>query len=428
MCLLMWLYNLLLIVASPVWLVLLIWRMAVRGKGRRGLRERLGGWPAAKHGERWIWVHAVSVGEVMAAQPVLHALKALMPEHRLLLSVLTDGGYATASALVGKSIDRVAYLPYDLFWLTDRAVRALRPECLVVMETELWPNLFDSCRRHGVPVLIANARLSDRSFPVYRRWIRLLRPIWRCVTQILAQSPTDAERFRAIGASPEQVTCAGNTKFDQAPVAEDCTPLEMRTRLGLCPDGPLVVIGSTRAEAEENLVAEALSLLRADHPDLVVVWAPRHLERTDCVCQALRRYGFDPRRRTAGLPDAPDRTLVLDTYGELAASYVAADVAVIGGSFVPLGGQNLLQPLAVGVPVVHGPYMHNFRDVTELAHRAEVAFPASNTAELVDQLRILLDAPDLRATLRTRAIELVRANAGAAQRVAEAAVAAIGAR
>ncbi len=424
----MWLYNLLLVVASPVWMVLLVWRMAVKAKGRRGVHERLGGWPESAPNERWIWVHAVSVGEVMAAQPVLNALHTRLPEHRLLLSVLTDGGYETATPLVGKSIDRVAYLPYDLRGLTDRVVRRLKPDCLVVMETELWPNLYDSCRRQGVPVLIANARLSDRSYPVYRRWRLLLRPIWRCVTQILAQSQADAERFVSIGAHPRQVSCAGNTKFDQTPGAATHTPAEMRTLLGVCLDGPLVVVGSTRAEAEEQVVAEALSLVRADHPDLVVVWAPRHLERTDAVCHALHKYGFDPRRRTEPTPVEPDRTLVLDTYGELAGCYVAADVAVIGGSFVPLGGQNLLQPLAVGVPVVHGPYMHNFRDVTELAHRAEVAFPATDAADLAEELRILLGDSDLRAVLRQRAVQLVSANAGAASRVAQAAAEAISAR
>lgn len=413
-------YNLFLILTSPLWLMYLLWRIVVRGKSREGWAQRLGGLPVSPQGRRVIWVHAVSVGEVMAALPLLQAIRERFPQYYLLLTTLTPTGNATARQQLGKLVDAVGYLPIDLPFAIGRALRRVRPDALIIMETELWPNLLMTAYRRGVRTLIANGRLSDRSLPTYRRFRWFFTQVLRCIDAICVQSEEDARRFCSIGAPPDRVHVAGNTKFDQAAVgAQDVDASALRQDLGL-PDGaPVLVIGSSRAPEEEAVIATAYRRLRERFPHLCIVWAPRHVERADAIVELLQQEGFRPWRRTQGTPDTPQEQIVLDTFGELGKVYAVCDVAIIGGSFVPLGGQNLLQPLAHGKPVVHGPCMNNFRDVAALAKEAGVAWVAQDAGELVQRVTDLLENEPLREEVARRAQALVREQQGASLRISD---------
>lgn len=411
-------YNLFLILTSPLWLMYLLWRIVVRGKSREGWGQRLGGLPVSPQGRRVIWVHAVSVGEVMAALPLLQAIRERFPQYYLLLTTLTPTGNATARQQLGKLADAVGYLPIDLPFAIGRALRRIRPDALIIMETELWPNLLMTAYRRGVRTLIANGRLSDRSLPTYRRFRWFFTQVLRCVDAICVQSDEDARRFCSIGAPPDRVHVAGNTKFDQAAVgAQDVDASVLRQDLGLPEGAPVLVIGSSRAPEEEAIIATAYRRLRERFPNLCIVWAPRHVERADAIVELLQQEGFRPWRRTQGTPDTPQEQIVLDTFGELGKVYAVCDVAIIGGSFVPLGGQNLLQPLAHGKPVVHGPYMNNFRDVAALAKEAGVAWVAQDAGELVQRVADLLENEPLREEVARRAQALVREQQGASLRI-----------
>lgn len=414
------LYNLFLVIASPLLLVYLIWRIAVRGKSRHGWSHRLGRLPISPHGRKVIWVHAVSVGEVIAAIPLLQALREAFPQYHLLLTTLTPTGNATARQQVGKLVDAVGYLPID-FPITVRwALERVRPEALIIMETELWPNLLITAYRRGVRTVIANGRLSDRSLPTYRRFRWFFRGVLRYVDAICTQSEEEARRFCLIGAPPNRVHITGNTKFDQAAVgAQEVDVDALRQDLALPPGAPVLVIGSTRAPEEERFIAGAYRQLREEFPSLCIVWAPRHVERAEAVAEVLRQEGFHPWFRTHGTPDVLQEQIVLDTFGELGKVYAVGDVAIIGGSFVPFGGQNLLQPLAHGKPVIHGPYMQNFRDVAGMARQAGVAWTASNIGELVEYASRLLRDAHLREAVARRARMLIAEQQGASQRTVE---------
>jgi 3-deoxy-D-manno-octulosonic-acid transferase len=411
-------YNIVLILTSPLWLIYLLWRIVVRGKSREGWGQRLGGLPVSPQGRRVIWVHAVSVGEVMAALPLLQAIRERLPHYHLLLTTLTPTGNATARQQLGKLVDAVGYLPIDLPFAVGRALRRVRPDALIVMETELWPNLLTMAYRRGVRTLIANGRISDRSLPTYRRFRWFFARVLRCLDAICVQSEEDARRFCAIGAPPDRVHVVGNTKFDQAAVgAQDIQADALRRDLGLPEDAPVLVIGSSRAPEEELIIATAYRNLREDFPNLCIVWAPRHVERAEAIVELLQQQGFRPWRRTQGTPDTAQQQIVLDTFGELGKVYAVCDVAIIGGSFVPLGGQNLLQPLAHGKPVVHGPYMNNFRDVAALAKEAGVAWVAQDAEELARRVAELLENEPLREAVARRAQALVREQQGASLRI-----------
>ncbi len=414
------LYNLCLVLMSPLLLGYLVWRIVVKGKSREGWSHRLGRLPASPQGRRVIWVHAVSVGEFIAAVPLLQALREAFPNHHLLLTTLTPTGNATARQQMGKLVDAVGYLPIDFPFAVRRAIRRVRPEALILMETELWPNLLMIAHHQGVKIFIANGRLSDRSLPNYRRFGPFFRRVLRCVDAICTQSEEDAKRFCAIGAPPDRVHVAGNTKFDQAAVgAQDVDAEALRKDLGLPPGAPVLVIGSSRAPEEEQLIATAYRKLREHFPNLCIVWAPRHVERAEAVAEVLQQNGFCPWLRTQGTPPEPREQIVLDTFGELGRVYAVGDVAIIGGSFVPLGGQNLLQPLAHGKPVIHGPYMQNFRDVAEMARQAGVAWTARDESELVEQVARILQDVRLREEIARRAQQLISAQQGASQRTVE---------
>jgi 3-deoxy-D-manno-octulosonic-acid transferase len=409
-----------LVVGAPWWL----FRIAATQKYREGLRERLGlirPELIRQCRERpTIWVHAVSVGEVLAVSRLVFELDRAVPRHRLLISTTTRTGQELARERFGA--ERVFYCPLDLPWAVRAYLNAIKPRLLVLAETEFWPNLLSGCYRCGIPVAVVNARVSDRSWPRYRRLRRLWRPFLSRLSRVLAQSQTDAERLKAIGCLPQRVTVAGNLKFDVRIAEEaDATRLLKAHAGGL----RLVVAGST-LEGEEPALLEAWPRLLEADPQLAMVLAPRHPERFGAVIALLDKSGVAWVRRSewrAQLqgtipPLSPGTIVLLDTIGELASVYSVASVAFVGGSLIPAGGHNPLEPAQFGVPIVMGPHYANFRAITEdlLVHQAlRIAAREELAAVLIE----LLQDRSAAEAMGSRARQVFSSQAGATGRCVE---------
>jgi 3-deoxy-D-manno-octulosonic-acid transferase len=393
------LYTVLLRVALP-FLVLRLWWRGRREPGyRESIPERFGIYRGERPGQL-IWLHAVSVGEARAAGPLARALTGALPDHRILITCTTAAGRETIKQVYGESALTV-FLPYD-FPETARAfLEYFRPRLAIVMETEVWPNLLAQCAAHGVPVVLANARLSERSARGYRRWRALAEPAFASLAAVCAQSVADAERLRSAGARHVEVT--GNLKFDVTPdPAQVAAGAAWRRDLGR----PVILLASTR-EGEESML---LAARPADARALLIV-VPRHQRRFDEVAAMT-----DSRRSRQPMPGVGDRVHLGDSMGEMAFYYGASDVAIIGGSFAPLGGQNLIEALATGVPVVIGPHMYNFAEATELALQAGAALQVADAAAAMAAARDLLANEEKRRRMAEAGRHLCSAHRGATAR------------
>lgn len=393
------LYTAFLYLALPFFLVRLWWRGRAEPGYRAGVGERLGSYGIERPG-KLVWLHAVSVGEARAAEPLVRGLASLLPDHRVLLTCTTAAGRGTIRNLYGESV-LSAYLPYDLPGPVRRFLEHFRPRLAVLMETEVWPNLVAACASHDVPVILANARLSEASARGYQRWNALARPAFRALEAVCAQSEDDAARLRALGARGVEVT--GNLKFDATP---DIPQVEngraWRHELGR----PVVLLASTR-DGEERVLLQHLS---SGGNELIVV-VPRHARRFDEVAMlAQSRRSRQPR------PASTDRVHLGDTMGEMAFYYGACDVAVIGGSFEPLGGQNLIEALAAGAPAVVGPHMFNFAEATRLAVQAGAALQATDAADAMRRAFLLLKDEARRRQMGLAGKNLCAAHRGATER------------
>ncbi len=405
----MWriLYSALLWAALPYILARLWWR----GRREPGYREAIAQRFGASDLEvkpKLLWVHAVSVGEARACAPLVHALQREYPDHDILLTCLTAAGRETIKQVYGESV-LCAWLPYDYPGAVQRFLEHYRPRLGVLVETEVWPNLVHVCARNGVPLVLANARMSAKSAKGYRLLRGLSRPAFAALAGVCAQGEADASRLRQLGAAP--VTVTGNLKFDIGP---DATKVEegRAFRAGL-PHRKVLLLASTR-EGEE---APLLAALGAQEDEVLIVMVPRHPQRFDEVAALARRMGFTLARRSLG--EVPRRGLRLylgDTMGEMAFYYALADVAVIGGSFEPLGGQNLIEACAAGVPVVAGPHMFNFADATRLAVEAQAAVQAPHAAAAIQAARALLADPERCKRMGGEGKRLCDQHRGAAQR------------
>jgi 3-deoxy-D-manno-octulosonic-acid transferase len=376
----MWrlLYTLAIRAAAPLILARLWWRGRREPLYRRRIGERFGYYLEGRSDKPFLWVHAVSVGEARASAALVRSLAVAHADHELVLTCMTAAGRETLKELHGESV-RIAWLPYDYPGAVRRFLGHFRPRLGVLVETEIWPNLLAACARFGVPVVLANARMSEKSAFGYLRWDGLAQPAIASLAAVCAQSKADAERLRALGA--RRVEVAGNLKFDSASVEHKrAEGAAWRARLGR----PVLLLASTR-EGEEKMLLEAMP---AWDEKLMVLLVPRHPRRFDEVSSfSQSRRSRDP------MPAAQDRVHLGDTMGEMDFYYAAADVAVIGGSFVRRGGQNLIEACAAGVPVVLGPSMFNFTEATRLAIEAGAAIQAADAAGAIRQaLRILSDA------------------------------------
>ncbi len=378
----------------------------------RHLGERFGlGAPLPAGG---LWVHAVSVGEVQAAATLVRALHERHPSLPLLLTTATVTGRDRAVALLG-AIATVRYLPYDLPGATARFLQRARPRLGLVLETELWPHLYAAARRRGLPMMLASARLSERSVRRYRRLGRLMAETLRGV-HVAAQTVADAERFVAIGADPARTEALGNLKFDYLPPRDVAARgATLRAELGVA--RPVWVAGSTHA-GEEEQVLEAHAILRTRRPDALLVLAPRHPPRFEAVAALLRQRAVRLVTRTSGAAvTAATEVLLLDTLGELVPFYAAGDVAYVGGTLVPIGGHNLLEPAALARPLLAGPYTFNDSSVARLLVEAGALGVVVDAAGLAASVERLLAEPAAAHAAGERGRAAVVANQGALGRL-----------
>jgi 3-deoxy-D-manno-octulosonic-acid transferase len=403
-------YTLAWLVAAPLALVRLAWRARRQPGYLAHVAERFGGGPPAPPVPR-IWVHAVSVGETRAAAPLVAELARRYPGHRILVTHMTPTGRAAGGELFGDTVER-AWLPYDLGFATRRFLARFRPEFGILLETEIWPRLLEECARAGIPVALANARLSERSARRYARFPSLTGWALGNLAGIAAQTEADAQRFAALGA--REVTVTGNVKFDLAvPDAMVERGADFRARFGI--DRTVWVAGSTR-EGEEALLLDAFAALEA--PDALLVIVPRHPQRFDAVATLAAERGFEVARRTDPHAVPPSvRVLVGDSMGEMLAYYAAADVVVMGGSLLDFGAQNLIEACALGRPVIVGPHTYNFAEASESAIAAGAALRASDAADALRLAALVAGDATRRGAMGERGRAFVAAHRGAVGRL-----------
>ncbi|HEY6093523.1 MAG TPA: lipid IV(A) 3-deoxy-D-manno-octulosonic acid transferase [Gallionellaceae bacterium] len=402
------LYSLLLWLALPYALFHLLWRARKQPEYLQHIGERFGFY--ARHGDKpVIWLHTVSVGETRAAAKLVQRLLDLHPEHQILLTHTTPTGRAASEQLYGDRVQRV-YLPYDYSFAVKRFLRHFRPQVGVLLETEIWFNLIHHCHSARVPLLLLNARLSEKSAARYAGYPRLTRPALRDLAGIAAQTQADADRLTALGAP--QVSVMGNLKYDiEAPGDMLERGLTMRCNMGI--NRPVFLAASTR-EGEEDLLLSALQSLNIPH--LLIVLVPRHPQRFDEVAALCARHQLTLQRRSDEQPVAPETQVWLgDSMGEMFAYYMACDIAFIGGSLLPFGGQNLIEACSMGKPVLIGPHTYNFAEASRMAVETGAALRIESATELGDKLQELFRQPGRMTRMGRAGMEFVRANRGATE-------------
>ena len=414
------LYSLLFHLLLPLIALRLLWRAWRAPAYARRIAERFAfGLPPLKPGG--IWVHAVSVGESIAAAPLIRQLLMLYPQLPITITCMTPTGSERIQAMFGGAEyqGRVqhCYMPYDLPWAAARFLKRLQPRLAVVMETELWPNHIHQCARLGIPVALANARLSERSARGYARFARLTAPMLAELSLIAVQTQVEAERFLALGARSEAVQVTGSIKYDLtiAPqLLEQATAQRQQWQL----DGrPVWIAASTHAGEDEIVLAAHRQLLQV-RADTLLILVPRHPERFNSVYELCQREGFSTVRRSTGNPvNAEQQVLLGDTMGELLLLYALADIAFVGGSLVPNGGHNLLEPAALGKPVLSGPQLFNFLEISAQLRAAGALGEVRDTDSLAAAVQRLWQQPDESARMREAGLEVMLRNQGALQRL-----------
>jgi 3-deoxy-D-manno-octulosonic-acid transferase len=426
-------YNVLLVLLSPLLVLYLAWRLLIKGKGRAGFKQRLGFMPppAAElghHNDPVVWFQACSVGEVAAVAPVIHALREIEPMAHIVVSNTTQAGHEAARAR-HLEVDALVYFPFDIPPAINHALNQVKPDLLVMVETELWPNILAMAHARGIRTAVINGRISNRAYPRDMAIRPVLSWTLRQLDAILVQSELNAERFRSLGAPPERVEVVGNSKFDEKMPQVSAAAADMlRLELGLAPDAPVLVAGSTR-EGEEEKVLDAFDLLRQEHRDVQLVIAPRHIERGDAIERLILERGYAVIRRSrqianqeSGASEAPAsqvRVVLLDTIGELTRVYALSTVVFVGGSLVPWGGHNILQPIALGKPTLMGPWMHNQQDTVDIALAEGAAIMVHSPQELAQVAARLLSSPSEREMLAARGQSMMSHHGGASRRYAE---------
>lgn len=403
-------YTLLLYVLLPRALWHLLWRARQQPAYLQHIPERFGYYRQTVE-QPLIWVHAVSVGETRAAEPLIRALQREYPQHRILLTHMTPTGRETAEALYGAAVLR-CYLPYDYPRAVARFLDRFRPQVGLLMETEVWSNLIHACRERQTPLYLVNARLSEKSFVKYRRFAELARASLRELTAIAAQTEDDARRLAALGA--KNVVITGNLKFDiELPAGQLKVGESWRRRYG--ESRPVLLAASTR-DGEEAVLLDALARLAV--PRLLTVIVPRHPQRFDEIAALLERRSIPYQRRSRDEPVAPDTRVVLgDSMGEMFAYYAACDVAFVGGSLLPFGGQNLIEACAAGKPVLFGPHTYNFAEAAQSAIAAGAALRVADADELMREARRLLTDAGAAARMGEAGLAFSKAHQGATKRL-----------
>ena len=406
------LYSLVLYLCAPLALFYLLLRGTRNRAYLERIPERFGLTPKPESAQPVIWVHAVSVGEVQASGVLVKRLLGAYPGCRVLITTVTPTGAARARSLFAHTVEH-RYLPYDLPHAVLLFLRRIDPQLLVIMETEIWPNLLHYCKRRGIPAILVNARMSSASFRGYMRLRRFSAAALQSLRHIAACGAEDAERFLALGARPAGVSIAGNLKFDVESDA-DAARQAPSLRRSIAAERPVWIAASTH-EGEEEQVLDAFDRVRRSLADCLLIIAPRHPERFDKVCQLCAGRGLDVARRSAaaGTGSQAADVYLLDSLGELPLFYACADAAFVGGSLVPAGGHNVLEPAALGVPLISGEHSANFTEVIELFKADDAIMIVTGPAQLAAAVINLLEDGDLKRTRGERGRRLVRQHRGA---------------
>jgi len=392
----------------------------LRGKYRRGLGERLGRVPAWTGPVPPVWLHAVSVGEVVAATPLVRELTARRPELPLLVSTVTDTGRGVAEARLPAK--QFVFFPLDFGWAVGRALDRVRPRAVLLTETEIWPNFLRACSARGIPVVLVNGRISPRSFPRYRQVRGLFGRVLQEIRLFCMQTPEDASRVLDLGAPRERVHVVGNLKFDLAGLspttggtAGGTDGPAVRQMLGLPSSRPVLVAGSTH-RGEEGLIADAFKAVRRSVPDLTLILVPRHPERLGEVEALLEREGLPWVRRSRVPTQGGAAVILVDTMGELGRLYAAGTVVFVGGSLVPIGGHNILEPAIHARPVLFGPHMGNFAEMARLFLEQRAGVEVRDAGALAEETLRLLREPGVAERMGETGRRIVEAHRGAGRR------------
>jgi len=423
------LYNILLILLWSAAAIYMLWRRFGLKKSAESWRGQWGNVPqevpeALKSTFPRFWIHAVSVGEVMAARPMARALKSTFPGCGIVISTTTDTGQDAARQGAERGeFDATFYYPLDFAWTVQRVFKTIQPDAILLLETELWPNFLHLAKRRSIKVFQINGRVSDNLLRQATRW----RGVWKWmtgnITAMFVRSEFDAQRLQQLGVPPSKVLLTGDVKLDGIDATSN--PAQQRERIRQIlntGEDALFWIGGSTHEGEEEILLQVQQTLKSQFSKpLRLMIAPRHPERVETVLQLARDKGFAVIRRSqlADANSTEDAIIILDTVGELAEFYTAADVAFVGGSLIKRGGHNVLEPVLVGVPVLFGPYMNNFRAAAELVQEAKVGQLISSEMELTEALQIWLSDSSRRQQVAQNAQKLLSQHQGAAQRVAE---------
>jgi len=392
----------------PFVLLRLLWRSRRNPAYRQRLGERFGF--SSLSFEKSLWVHAVSVGESLIAVSLIKKLRLRYPSLPIVVTTMTPTGAARIQAALGDSVSHV-YVPYDLPMAVNRFLKRIKPALALIVETELWPNFYESCHQRGIPIVLANGRLSERSAAGYRRIALLTRDMLAKISLLMAQGKADAERYIALGMDPNRVVVTGNIKFDLE-VPADLMPRSEVLRMHLGKDRLIWVAASTHA-GEEEIILKAHAQIRATQPEALLILVPRHPERFTPVAELLAQQGFDSVRRSSGQSCGMNTAVFLgDTMGEMFLFYAAADVAFVGGSFAPIGGHNLLEPAALSKPVLSGPHLFNFTEIAGFLTQADALVKVEDAETLAAAVLRFFAEPELRRQKGENARQVVEANRG----------------
>ncbi|MCD2450866.1 lipid IV(A) 3-deoxy-D-manno-octulosonic acid transferase [Methylicorpusculum oleiharenae] len=400
----------------PFVLLRLLWRSIKAPEYRRRLGERLG-WYSNKDSNSVVWFHAVSVGEAEALFSLVKRIQQLYPSQPLLITTMTPTGSARVVAALGDTVEHV-YLPYDIPFAIQRFFAHFKPRLAVIMETELWPNLFAACAEADVPLYVVNARLSEKSAVRYQKIPWIIGPTLQTITRILTQSRQDAERFKAIGALESQIENTGNIKFDME-IAQGLREEGRQIRSTVLGSRFVWIIASTH-KPEEDLFLSLYQQLKPDYPELLLILVPRHPQRFSEVQKLIELHDLKSVTRSSGsVCTSCTDVFLVDRMGELKPFYAASDLAFVGGSMAPVGGHNILEPAALGVPVMFGPFMANFREIEQKVLEAGAAIQCQDAQAIIDNFIKLKNDEPLRRQLINEGLSFVGRNQGALEKIVQ---------